>query len=654
MRQRSWILLPALGAVCLLSWPAQGAERNPKIQQAIDRGVAFLRSQQVNGIWPYGAEASPGAAGNVGATALVGLTLLECGVPPDDPAVQQAAQYVRKNAASLDFTYALSISIWFLDRLGDEADVPWIQLFAVRLLGGQNEFGAWNYTCPVVSAGDERRMMNLPRRVEGKGEGAAKKDPAAKPDPDKDKKRELPAEIKEMLKLIERRPGQPGGDGIYQHDLKVAGLKGDNSNTQFASLALWVARRYGIPAEPALTRIEKRFRATQLQDGSWGYFHSPTGLHYRDDSPAMTCAGLIGLAVGHGAAVEVAKEKRDTKVGNPDKDMNMQAGFVRLGAILQEYAQVRVMGDNSNDRGFYFLWSLERVAEIYGLNTIGRRDWYAWGSTVLLNSQRPDGGWKGKFHVSGVDTCFALLFLVRANVAKDLSVTLRGKLKDPGTRTLKAGGVGPDALEPKRDKGDKVAEAGAKKSPKDSQAPKLPDPKEKPESPAEVAPKKQPESTENEEMQAAHRMSDDLVAAAAPRQEELLGKYKEGKGAAYTLALAGAIPRLSGDSKSKARDALAERFTRMTAVTLRAELKDDDPEIRRAASLACAMKDDKNHIPDLIPLLDDPEPLVARAAHASLKSLANQDFGPAKNASDKDRAQAIEAWKAWWAKQERK
>jgi len=149
-------------------------------------------------------------------------------------------------------------------------------------------------------------------------------------------------------------------------------------------------------------------------------------------------------------------------------------------------------------------------------------------------------------------------------------------------------------------------------------------------------------------------MSEDLVAAPAPQQEELLGKYKEGKGAAYTLALAGAIPRLSGDSKTKARDALADRFTRMTAVTLRAELKDDDPEIRRAASLACAMKDDKSHVPDLIPLLDDPEPLVARAAHAALKSLTSQDFGPAKDASAKDRTQAIEAWKGWWAKQERK
>ncbi len=56
----------------------------------------------------------------------------------------------------------------------------------------------------------------------------------------------------------------------------------------------------------------------------------------------------------------------------------------------------------------------------------------------------------------------------------------------------------------------------------------------------------------------------------------------------------------------------------------------------------------------LIPLIDDSEPLVARAAHAALMSLTNQDFGPAKDASAKDRAKAIEAWKGWWAKQEGK
>jgi hypothetical protein len=476
---------------------------------------------------------------------------------------------------------------------------------------------------------------NQEKREGDKGQGGVEEKGAKKVP-------EIHPEIQEMLKLANRGMAAPKAEQQ---------APGDNSNTQFAALALWVVRRYGMPVQPALIRLEKRYRATQLQDGSWNYlpgFHGSVNVHY---SPAMTCAGLIGLAVGHGAAVEIAKEKPGVKVVNPDKDNNLQAGFRCLGSVLQEYGQIRDQ-PGPGDRGFYFLWSLERVAEIYGMKTIGRIDWYDWGSRLLLASQQVHGGWYGKFSPSGVDTCFALLFLVRANVAKDLTVTLRGRLRDPGTRTLKAGGVGADAM---RKKEEKVAEASDKKSVAEKEPPDL----TKKSSPTQLVDPKEklaipPAPPENEDAQAARKMSDELVAAKAPQQEELLGKYKESKGSSYTLALAGAIPRLSGESKTKARYALAERLTRMTADTLRAELKDDDPEIRRAASLACAMKDDKSHIPDLIPLIDDPEPLVSRAAHAALTSLANQDFGPAKDASAKDRAQAIEAWRNWWAKQERK
>jgi hypothetical protein len=62
------------------------------------------------------------------------------------------------------------------------------------------------------------------------------------------------------------------------------------------------------------------------------------------------------------------------------------------------------------------------------------------------------------------------------------------------------------------------------------------------------------------------------------------------------------------------------------------------------------MKDDKSHVPDLIPLLEDREPIVERAAHAALKSLSGKDFGPEANASRQDTANAVAAWKGWWEK----
>ena len=91
----------------------------------------------------------------------------------------------------------------------------------------------------------------------------------------------------------------------------------------------------------------------------------------------------------------------------------------------------------------------------------------------------------------------------------------------------------------------------------------------------------------------------------------------------------------------------------MKATTLGRYLKDEDPEIRRAAALACAMKESKAQVPDLIRLLSDREAAVARAAHAALMDLTGQDFGPAAGATRAERARSIAAWQLWWQKQSR-
>jgi HEAT repeat protein len=103
--------------------------------------------------------------------------------------------------------------------------------------------------------------------------------------------------------------------------------------------------------------------------------------------------------------------------------------------------------------------------------------------------------------------------------------------------------------------------------------------------------------------------------------------------------------------KTKARDALAERLARMTAATLRDKLQDEAPEIRRAAALACAVKADKQFLPDLVTLLADRQETVARAAHAALKDLTGQDLGPAADAPPEERRRAAAAWKEWLEKQ---
>ena len=79
-------------------------------------------------------------------------------------------------------------------------------------------------------------------------------------------------------------------------------------------------------------------------------------------------------------------------------------------------------------QSLYFLWSLERVSVLYNLRTLGDRDWYRWGAEILVANQAGSGAWDRDGGYPGqtpvLNTCFALLFLKRANLALDLTKKL--------------------------------------------------------------------------------------------------------------------------------------------------------------------------------------------------------------------------------------
>lgn len=140
------------------------------------------------------------------------------------------------------------------------------------------------------------------------------------------------------------------------------------------------------------------------------------------------------------------------------------------------------------------------------------------------------------------------------------------------------------------------------------------------------------------------RLSAELVNAPAAGREEVLTKLRDGKGSQYTDALAHAIHKLDGPTREKAREALADRLTRYTSKTLTDKLQDDDSEVRRAAALAVAMKDDRANVPRVIELLGDRDTVVSVAAHAALKQMSGRDLGSG--------ASAIPEWKKWWSENE--
>jgi len=363
----------------------------------------------------------------------------------------------------------------------------------------------------------------------------------------------------------------------------------------------------------------------------------------------MTGAGLLGLAVNHGAVAARALE-RDPKAQpaqNLLRDQSLRAGLVVLSGLVDHPIANKFKGKRArpkhgriDGKSYYFLWSVERLAVALDLNTIGGKDWYTWGAEILVDNQEADGTWSGNYQTA--DTCFALLFLKRANLAKDLTTALRGKIQDPAEVVLRSGGVGGDSLRvPSNIKSGLETEKTKNPGPRPDASAKKPTPLQDPKETKRPADPVRPVNPP--QVSASAKLARELVQSEKPQQERALEQLREGKGVMYTEAIALAIPQLEDKQLlGKARKALVERLVRLKEHSLELYLKDEDVEIRRAAAVAAANKDAKGLVPNLIPLLADREELVQRAAQLALRELTGQNFG--KEQQD---------WQNWWNRQKK-
>ncbi len=378
---------------------SQDAALKKRINQAIDKGVDFLKKQQTEaGFWKE-PDFYP-----QGTTALAAWTLLESGVPAKDPAIQKAAAYLREAALGLTKNYDISLAIIFFDRLEDPKDEPLIDVLTVRLLSGMTSFASWSYDSPPLDSVEAARLRAYLQWIKAKPAAKPKTEVKEKAKPGAKPKTEEPRQLSpfilQQLAALRHRPPPKAG--------------GDNSNTHFALMALWVARRHGLPVDGALSRVEARFRAQQLDGGSWGY---PAPFKELPGRGSMTCVGLLALAVGHGANLD----KRALK--ELSKDPQVKAGLNYLAKFLRDQKNQTSVLDTY---GYYFFFSLERLAVIYDIATIEGEEWYPSGANTLVSSQKADGSWGRVPRWLAVDTSFALLFLKRANIASDLTEILKG------------------------------------------------------------------------------------------------------------------------------------------------------------------------------------------------------------------------------------
>jgi hypothetical protein len=516
------------------------------VNKAIERGVQFLkRTQSKSGTW-----AKPGEKHPIGYAVLPALTLLECGVPANDPLIQKTALYLRARASRLDRTYELALGILFLDRLGEAKDKKLIQTFALRLIAGQSMTGGWGYKCPILGSSAEMELLTTLRHLAppppgmpflagdrpgmpaiagnpggvpdlaggaarnpgdlapiaqmpgglplgglaalagfpplsgvtagsgsdtpslsggtaGSGSDTSSRStvalgesltPSASPHAPPQRWRDclgvsnveridpLPLDNEDDKKQVKKAAEEKPPDKPFVipkrlrlltvvqdpalHLLQDPKDKGDdlivtttdNSNTQFALLALWTAQRYEVPMNRTLMLVIRRYLTSQNADGSWGYHYQFGGGNWTRPE-TMTCVGLIGLAVAHGLAQPVP-------AGQVVRDPRLIGGLIALYKNVGYPVEGPTLLPMQN---LYFLWSVERVAVLYNLPTLGDKDWYRWGAQVLVVNQQPKGNWaNGGYPAAHLlpDTCLALLFLKRVNLAKDLAARLPFKAAD--------------------------------------------------------------------------------------------------------------------------------------------------------------------------------------------------------------------------------
>jgi hypothetical protein len=232
------------------------------------------------------------------------------------------------------------------------------------------------------------------------------------------------AEPKKDLLLIKRNVRWLEGQQLRDEDRKGTwgyGMdnlgqqrgSGDNSNTQFALLALHEAERAGVSVNEQTWRLALHYwQQTQNLDGSWGYMpnHPGTG--------SMTCAGI--------AALVIAGEKLNSGDATFDGDrVNCCGEQETNGALDRALAWMGRKFSIENNPGLenaghtwqlYYLYGVERAGRLTNQRFLGKHDWYRAGADALVRMQiNPGAGeWRGSGHAENdpnIATSFALLFL---------------------------------------------------------------------------------------------------------------------------------------------------------------------------------------------------------------------------------------------------
>ena len=224
-------------------------------------------------------------------------------------------------------------------------------------------------------------------------------------------------------------------EGPYKGAWTYPGVGGgDNSNSQFALLALHEAERIGVSASDRTWLLAKNYwEKCQNKDGSWGYKLEPGSAN---GTGSMTCAGITSLAIAADKVqlsdARAAGDRIECCVARGAGDANRIEQAMRW--LDQHYSLDRNPGTNNSAWLLYYFYGLERAGRLTARRLIGQHDWYREGADRLIGMQAGQQGLSDFWTGAGVGesnpligTSFALLFL-----SKGRWPVLVGKLQHDG------------------------------------------------------------------------------------------------------------------------------------------------------------------------------------------------------------------------------
>lgn len=226
--------------------------------------------------------------------------------------------------------------------------------------------------------------------------------------------------LAELLDYQGARAADGKRDGLwaYPRHSEVADL----SNSQYGALGLRAAQQAGLNVpKRAWTSLatgvvryqeEPRLIDDATRQGTTSGKQRIAGFPYRIGSAAsssMTTAGLGILGICKEALVDVPSTLR--------RKLQVSEELARAWLAYNFSVETNV-GGGQNWR-LYYLYGLERVGALLGIDEFGGHDWYWEGAKSLVPGQAGNGSWSTD---NEADTCFALLFLSRATAKPNTGV----------------------------------------------------------------------------------------------------------------------------------------------------------------------------------------------------------------------------------------